>query len=453
MINTIDLLNRTEFIENVLKLINQLSELKKGCCFAIEGGWGIGKTFVIEKIEKQLKIMQSEESNSDRYYVFNYNCWKYDYYNEPSVAIISAMIASIQKDNLMISAEFDETAKAGYKFVKEKLKKITGMYLENRIGVNLIDWISDINKMKNENEDKLFEFDKMFNFSQTIEKVREELQEIARCRTIILIVDELDRCVPQYAIKVLERLHHIFYGLDNVIVLMSIDRKQLGHSIEDMFGMKKDDESIDIERYLKKFIDFSLVLDNGIINSSFMEKYKFFLEKFSFDDKSNDLEIFYTLLPKLFKDIDIRRQEKMLEKANIIHSMFSDEKADISVFVFEVFYEILKEWRVDSMKRVVTINDAHYPNLEKELGKERIDLLKEIEAESWQGVISYMGDRMGKKKLIKKNLYGKVIWYFANLFSKENILYTIEADSEEREQMELNLKLVQNYWELSQIIM
>lgn len=102
----------------------------------------------------------------------------------------------------------------------------------------------------------------MFNFSQTIEMVRKDLQEMAEQRTILLVVDELDRCIPQYAIKVLERLHHIFYGLDNLIVILAIDRRQLEHSVEEMFGINSlEDKRIDVEKYLKKFIDFSMELD------------------------------------------------------------------------------------------------------------------------------------------------------------------------------------------------
>lgn len=73
MNDRIDLLNREDFIENVITIVNQLSENKKGCCFAIEGGWGIGKTFVIEEVEEKLKLIQSEETNDDRYFVFHYN--------------------------------------------------------------------------------------------------------------------------------------------------------------------------------------------------------------------------------------------------------------------------------------------------------------------------------------------------------------------------------------------
>lgn len=185
----IDLLNREEFVENVIKVVNQLSELEKGCCFAIEGSWGIGKTFVIEKIEKRLKLIQLKKTNSDRYFVFHYNCWQHDYYEEPAVAIISAMLASIKQDEVMINEEVEGVIKAGYESVGAELKKIAGLYIENKIGINLISWADKIKDKKDKTENSEQKFDKLFNFSQTIEKVREKLQKIAKERTAVLFVD------------------------------------------------------------------------------------------------------------------------------------------------------------------------------------------------------------------------------------------------------------------------
>ena len=263
---------------------------------------------MIEEIEKQLKVPQFEETNGDKYFVFHYNCWQHDYYDEPAVAIISAMLASIREDEVLVNGEAERIIKAGYEFVGEELKKIAGLYIENKIGINLISWAEDIKNNKEINQKAENEFDEMFNFSQTIEKVRKKLQEIAEERTIVLFVDELDRCIPQYAIKVLERLHHIFYGLDTVVVVMAIDRKQLEHSVEEMFGVRKDESSIDIEKYLKKFIDFSMVLDNGVLNESYREKYKVYFDKFMVEQES-DIEEITNILSKLFPTIGIREQE------------------------------------------------------------------------------------------------------------------------------------------------
>lgn len=442
----LDLLNREEFVENVIKIVNQLSDIKRGCCFAIEGGWGVGKTFVIEEIEEQLKVLQSEETNGDRYFVFHYNCWQHDYYEEPAVAIISAMLASIKGDEALLSKDIDNTMKAGYELAKEKFKEIAELYIENRIGINLISLADGIKDKQEEMEDAENEFDVMFNFSQTIEKVRKKLQEIAEERTIVLFVDELDRCIPQYAIKVLERLHHIFYDLRNIIVVLAIDRNQLEHSVEEMFG--KGQSSVDIEKYLKKFIDFSVVLDNGVLNESYREKYKVYFDKFEMKNEEDSGEI-TNILSKLFATIDIRRQEKLIEKANMVHSLVCNEKLDISVLVFEVLYEILKLWKFKDLQYIATINDSHYINLEQQMGKYKMETLKALGEKAYANATA----AYGMEKIIKlanSNIYGRVFWYFANIFYIQKIPY---ADIRcAREQIEKELEVAKKYCEFCEII-
>lgn len=414
----IDLLNREGFVDNVIKVVNQLSDIKRGCCFAIEGGWGVGKTFVIEEIEERLKVLQSEETNSDRYFVFHYNCWQHDYYEEPAVAIISAMIASIREDEAFFSKDIDNTIKAGYELAKEKFKEIAGLYIENKIGIDLISLADKAKENKGKIEDAEREFSKMFSFSQTIEKVRKKLQEIAEERTIVLFVDELDRCIPQYAIKVLERLHHIFYGLDNVVVIMAIDRKQLEHSVEEMFGARKDESSIDIEKYLKKFIDFSMVLDNGVVNDSYWEKYESYFDRFAIWN-GNDLEEITNFFSELFNGVDIRTQEKIVEKADVIHSLICNSEVDISVFGFEVMYEVLKMWGLRDLRYVaVVINDKYHVDMEKQVGTKRLNILKEFANNAYDCVV----------KSVNNNLYGKVFWYFANIFYEKKVPYKDKYD-------------------------
>lgn len=87
-----DILDRQLFIDKIISILKILSEKKRGTSFAIDGDWGSEKTFVLEQLEKQLEPVQSEETADDRYFLFHYNCWQYDYYDEPAVAIISAML-------------------------------------------------------------------------------------------------------------------------------------------------------------------------------------------------------------------------------------------------------------------------------------------------------------------------------------------------------------------------
>ena len=133
------------------------------------------------------------------------------------------------------------------------------------------------------------------------------MQEMAEPRTLLLVVDELDRCIPQYAIKVLERLHHIFYGLDNLIVILAIDRRQLEHSVEEMFGINSlEDKRIDVEKYLKKFIDFSMELDGGEMSPNYFLKYRDYFNKFFVTEDDNLQSVTDLLLP-LLKTLDIRQ--------------------------------------------------------------------------------------------------------------------------------------------------
>lgn len=404
MSQTIDLLDRNDFIDRVNRIINQLSDNKKGSCFSIEGSWGIGKTFVLNGIREKL------EAEKGKYFLFHYNCWQHDYYEEPAVAIISAMKASIKKDSEIVNEELEDTVKAGYKFIRDRFKEIAGIYLENKIGINLINWADEIEKIKGNEEECEQAFDKMFSFSQAIDQVREIMKKIAEKRTIVLIVDELDRCIPQYAIKVLERLHHLFYGLKNVVVIIAVDKEQLRHSVEEMFGMKEDPEknAIDVEKYLKKFIDFSITLDYGKVNDRYQEQYPFYFDRFLIDADAE--QMLKEFLPCLFTEIDIRRIEKMIEKANVIHSVICKDRVDISVLVFELLYEILRFFDVENMECVVFAGEKGYTDFDS-IKEVRLELFKQLKIKSMSRFYNQFCD----------NPYGRVFWYCVNIFCSGSI--------------------------------
>ena len=93
----LDILNRAEFVEQLLKLVENVSANKASTCFAINGPWGCGKTFVLDMFQKELEQIQSEETFMDKYFVVRYDCWKFDYYEEPLVAIVSSMMSIIEE--------------------------------------------------------------------------------------------------------------------------------------------------------------------------------------------------------------------------------------------------------------------------------------------------------------------------------------------------------------------
>jgi hypothetical protein len=71
---------------------------------------------------------------------------------------------------------------------------------------------------------------------------------------IIFAIDELDRCLPEYAIKVLERVKHLF-SVPGVVFVLALDRDQLREAVRSRFGA-----GIAVEGYLRRFVDFEYIL-------------------------------------------------------------------------------------------------------------------------------------------------------------------------------------------------
>ena len=139
-----DILNRQEYVNNLIEIVECIAQKKSGCCFAIDGQWGIGKTYILDMFEKQISQMQSEETYSDKYFVFNYNCWKYDYYEEPSIAIVSAMLDKIEEEERLFGEKTEEFVKSAWGKAKEKVAEIAGEFSKNKIGINLVELVKDI---------------------------------------------------------------------------------------------------------------------------------------------------------------------------------------------------------------------------------------------------------------------------------------------------------------------
>ena len=87
----IDILDRHEVVTQLMELLTALSNTKSSCTFALNGKWGTGKTFVLKMVECQLRDYQAGE----KFAVFHYNCWEYDYYDEPLIAIVRRYAQSL----------------------------------------------------------------------------------------------------------------------------------------------------------------------------------------------------------------------------------------------------------------------------------------------------------------------------------------------------------------------
>ncbi|HCT7906015.1 TPA: P-loop ATPase [Pseudomonas aeruginosa] len=235
----------------------------------INSPWGGGKTFFLTNWR--------EEQSAKRACVY-FNAWESDFTGDPFVSLVSAIreqladvIGPLKKADDMIK---DFTRKASKTLIaatpalaKGVVKKFTG------VDVGLIAEAVDNEAWADAAEkavEKLIENNKeTANIVKDFKVVLEELVKLAshtiaaggKVKPVYFFIDELDRCRPTFAIELLERVKHLF-DVTGCKFIIATDTAQLTHSIRAVYG-----EGFSSDKYLKRFFDIELTLDNSDIDA------------------------------------------------------------------------------------------------------------------------------------------------------------------------------------------
>ena len=203
MDHEIDILDRNAFISTLMRIVEKLSQQRQGITFAVDGGWGYGKTFVLQKFKRRIEAEKS-------HIVLYYNCWEYDYYDEPLVALTAALQDMIAEKTHIFSPKTEEKIAYASSYVRSCFFAVPSQLIEHFIGVNPQKTLQEAENTAKETIEKKSAFDKYSNLKQAILCVQKLLREIQKNHTLIILIDEIDRCLPPYQIKILERFHHLF---------------------------------------------------------------------------------------------------------------------------------------------------------------------------------------------------------------------------------------------------
>lgn len=80
------------------------------------------------------------------------------------------------------------------------------------------------------------------------------LEKLSDKQKLVIVVDELDRCRPDYALSLPEVIKH-FFAVPNVHFVLGVNLKELGNSVRARYGQR-----VNAEKYLQKFVSLVMPL-------------------------------------------------------------------------------------------------------------------------------------------------------------------------------------------------
>lgn len=304
---TEDKIGRQELVNKICGLVESLNE-DSNFCLSINGAWGSGKSFVLDMIEEEL-------SQHSECIIVKYDAWENSFYPDPLIAMLSCVIEGLGNKLSKMRGYFKAAAECGKKKSKELVDKLSGA--GGKIGVvatvikNIAEIVADFKNVTvvNDTKDSQLETYKSYKmllqeFAALLNKLTKKVFVAKKQTKIVVLVDEIDRCLPNDQLKILERLHHLF-DVKNCAVIVAMNHSCIAKTVKTLYGT-------DGNEYLRKFFDFVFKLDTSaeVYLNNLFDGFIKSCEKIKTRDSDAELQIKLAYQCMLYGD------KKVLEKVD-----------------------------------------------------------------------------------------------------------------------------------------
>jgi len=240
---------------DIFRFIDILNAMEEGSSIALDGNWGSGKTFFVKQVKMVLDAhnlfipAEKEERGvfveaRNRFYKNNapelqplvcvyYDAWENDNDDDPVLSLVYTILNDVDTDFKLKNID---AIKAGASVMEFFSGRNWTQMIESLRGESPLDAL----KGRKGVEGLIGEF---------LESLLPE-----KGNRLVVFVDELDRCKPSYAVKLLERVKHYFCH-ENITFVFSVNTNELQHVIRKHYG-----NSFDGSRYLDRFFDLRVAL-------------------------------------------------------------------------------------------------------------------------------------------------------------------------------------------------
>ena len=258
-----DNIGRQIYVDKIKYLVETLPK-DEHTCLALDGGWGNGKSYV-------MGMLENEFENRDECIVIYYDAWKNNFYPDQLIAILYCVLDALPKENIsnkylrlinreakkLATEKITQHAKDAFDRLIEKLYKMGKLSAVCAFSAELIKNV--IKQAKSSILDnKLFgnyiSYQSLLNESIIALNLLTGQEDGGTERKLIILVDEIDRCLPDDQLVVLERLHHLF-NAKNCVVIVALNRAAICNNFKIQYGN-------DGEEYLRKFFNYNFILES-----------------------------------------------------------------------------------------------------------------------------------------------------------------------------------------------
>lgn len=237
----IDMLFYTPYANTIVNYIKEsvLTPLTIG----LYGSWGAGKSSLLQLIQQNL------ERDAVETVCISLNAWQFEGYEDAKIAIMEALLQSLQ-DNKTFSEKAEDKIKNllsridFLKLGKNMLSKgapyivsaLTGNPIP--IAINLSAQLSDsenlISNLKNFKNDYIKAADDSETQTENVRKFRVEfekmLEAVTSVNNLVVIVDDLDRCMPERIIDTLEAIK-LFLSVKKTTFIIAVDQRIIEYAV------------------------------------------------------------------------------------------------------------------------------------------------------------------------------------------------------------------------------
>lgn len=218
----------------------------------LHGAWGTGKTTFI-------RMWKTHLEETLKFPSVYFSAWEHEWHEQPFTALLHAIA---QRNSDQEAKGATEKLKGAGKALMATSPKVLNLLLKAAIHIDVTEIEECIGTvaeqfangaLAEQREGKgnpIFEFRQaLSNYISAIRKAEGAPEEAP----LVVIIDELDRCRPDFSIRVLEQMKHVF-NTDRILFVLVLNREELAHAIQKIHGCS------DGTRYLRRFIDIEFTL-------------------------------------------------------------------------------------------------------------------------------------------------------------------------------------------------